>query len=136
MLLEELKNIKSQRRDLRNFGLTVGGILAVLGCVLLWREKPSYPYFLATGVLLVASGLAVPFALKPFQKAWMALSILLGWVMTRVILSVLFYLAITPLSLVLRLAGMRFLDKGRNEKSYWRYRKTEDKDPSRYERQF
>jgi NADH:ubiquinone oxidoreductase subunit 5 (subunit L)/multisubunit Na+/H+ antiporter MnhA subunit len=136
MLLEELKNIKSEKRDLRNFGLLVGGILAVIGGVLIWRGKPSYPYFLITGLLLVGSGLLVPSVLRPLQRAWMALAVVLGWVMTRVILSVLFYLVITPLSLLLRVFGMRFLDKGKSKGSYWQYRKDKDKDVSRYERQF
>ena len=41
--------------------------------------------------------LVIPSFLKPINKMWMTLAILMGWVMTRITLSILFYLGITPM---------------------------------------
>jgi hypothetical protein len=148
MPFDEIRNISSTKKDLRGFGLTIGVVLSLIGGLLLWRERPSYPYFFFLGGTFVLCGLLVPIILKPLQKAWMAFSILLGWVMTRVILSVLFYLAITPLSLVMRLAGKDFLgikrkaprdgaaSGGGPRESYWHYRESRKPEASDYERQF
>ena len=37
-MLEEIKNIKSDKSDLRNFGITIGIILLVIRGFLLWKE--------------------------------------------------------------------------------------------------
>jgi hypothetical protein len=137
MIIEEIRNIKSDRKDLRNFGLAVGSVLFIIGGVLLWRHRPAWPYFLGAGGALILLGLAVPRVLKPLQKAWMALAVVMGWVMTRVILGVLFYLVFTPIGLTARIFGKRFLDLGRKGKkdSYWNYRKGRP-DRDSYEKQF
>ena len=50
MLKEEIKNISSSRRDLRNFGLVVGGVLGAIGLLLLIRHRPAWPYLLWPGL--------------------------------------------------------------------------------------
>jgi hypothetical protein len=138
MLIEEIKNIKSTKKDLRNFGLAVGAVLLIIGGLLFWKERPSHPYFLGLSAFLIASGLIFPSLLKPFQKAWMTLAVILGWVMTRVILSILFYLVVTPIGVVARLAGTRFLELkwDKEAKSYWNLREEKETDPKSYEKQF
>lgn len=138
MLIEEIKSIKSTKKDLRNFGLAVGAVLLIIGGLLFWKERPSHPYFLGIGSFLMASGLIFPGILKPFQKVWMALAVVLGWVMTRVILSLLFYLVFTPIGIIARLAGTRFLELkwDKKAKSYWNYKEDKEVDKSSYERQF
>ena len=121
MIIEEIRNISSTRRDLRNFGLVVGGVLAAIGLLLLIRHRPAWPYLLWPGLGLAALGLLVPSVLKPLQKAWMAMAVVIGWVMTRVILGVLFYLVITPISIASRLMRKRWLalaPEGQKD-TYW-----------------
>lgn len=137
MLLDEIKNIKSAKKDLRDFGLVVGGALLLLSGLLFWRHKESYAYFLIPGAALVSLALLAPSVLKPLQRAWMALAVLLGWFTTRVILVILFYLALTPVAVVLRLSGKRFLELERTEGgSYWKRREIKEGDGVDYERQF
>ncbi|GAG32448.1 unnamed protein product, partial [marine sediment metagenome] len=45
MIIEEIKNIKSGRRELRQFGITVSIVLALLGGLFLWHKKDYYCYF-------------------------------------------------------------------------------------------
>ena len=138
MILEEIKEIKESKKDLRKFGLTIGIALIVIAALLLITRKNSAMYFGAAGFILAALGLAVPQILKPLNKIWMSLSIILGWFMTRVILTILFYIAITPIGLLTKLFRKDFLelkiDKAKT--SYWQKRDRKKFDPVDYERQF
>lgn len=138
MIIEEFKKIKSTRKELREFGLVVGGVLLVLGGVLLWKDRPAAPYMLGAGGALMFLGLIWPTILRPLQRAWMALAVVMGWVMTRVILGVLFYLVFTPMGILARISGKRFIEKGFDARraSYWDKRSGDVSDPKRYERQF
>ncbi len=138
MILNELKNIKSTKKDLRNFGMLVGGVLLLLGAILFWYGKGSAPYILGTGALLFVSGVIFPGVLTPLQKVWMALAVVMGYVMTRVMLSLLFFIVMTPLAVGFRLAGKRPLDlkMDRTAKSYWHYLDEEKDGGGDIEKQF
>lgn len=140
MLIEVIKNIPSTKRDLRNFGLVMGVALAVIGGILLWKKSSLHWVFFGCAGGMALMGLALPIVLLPLQKAWMLLAGLLGWVMSRIILSVLFYLVVTPMGLVARLIGKQFLDtRFRKEAdSYWQVRKPEEDEApqTKYEEQF
>lgn len=138
MIFDEIKDIKESKKDLRKFGLTIGIAFLLLAVLLFFTKKNSFPYFGTLGFLLITIGLAVPGILKPFNKIWMSLSIILGWIMTRVILIILFYLAVTPLGLLVKLFRKDFLDLNidKSKKSYWQKREKNKFDPLDYERQF
>jgi hypothetical protein len=138
MVLEDIRKIKSGRRELRRFGLTIGIALAAFGFLFWWRGRGySDVVFVVSAVFLILS-FAAPVLLKPLQKGWMTLAILLGWVMTRVILCVLFYLVVTPIGAVSRLCGKDFLALkfDRDARSYWVPKDSAVGDRSRYEKQF
>ena len=138
MIVDKIKKIKSDTRTLRRFGIVVGIAFAVIGA-LLWRRGSGLTvYFLAVAGALVLLGLVAPAVLKPVQKAWMTVAILIGWVMTRVILFVLFYLAITPIALLARLLGRDILDRkfDKAATTYWTERPAHPHDRSQYEKQF
>lgn len=138
MIIEEIRNIKSGKRELRKFGITVGIVSGLLTGLFLWRQKDYYFYFLIFSAASLSLGIVVPILLGPIHKVWMTLAILLGWVMTRVILSVLFYLVVTPVALVARLSGKDFLDLkfDRSAVSYWISKKQINVERKNYERQF
>ncbi|HOW58876.1 MAG TPA: SxtJ family membrane protein [Candidatus Omnitrophota bacterium] len=138
MVLSEIKKIDSSRKKLREFGFLVGGVLVALGILFWWRGRIFYPYFFIPGIVLVMAGAFLPSALMPFQKIWMSAAVLLGWVMTRLILSVLFFLVVTPMSMILRLIGKDILDQKLepSQESYWKSCSQATGSPSDYERQF
>jgi hypothetical protein len=94
----------SSTAELRKFGLTVGLAFAFLGVVSWLRGHVVAPRVLwALGAALTVPGLIAPSLLGPVQRTWMALAHALGYVNTRIILSALFYLVVTPIGLMLRL---------------------------------
>lgn len=138
MISEQIKRIKSEKRDLRNFGLIMAVALAVIGTILLWRESDNYKYLYIIAAVFLFMGLAVPVALKPLQKVWMTIAILMGWVMTRLILFALFYLVFTPVGLTARLFGKRFLATSfaTEADTYWITRDKVATEASDYEKQY
>ena len=135
---EDLKQLKTGDRDLRKFGLMVGGVFTLLGVIVLLRHKVHYPYFLWPGVVLVAFGAIFPRALKYIYLAWMSVGFVLGFVISHLILGLFFFLVITPIGLLARLFGKDFLSLklDRAAKSYWIPRDKKAKTPTEYEQQF
>ena len=137
-MIEEFKSIKSTKKELREFGLLVGGILVAIALFGLWVHRPWAPPVLVIGAALAVVGALAPKLLLPAQKAWMALAVVLGAVMSRVILTLLFYLVLTPVSLVARATGKRFLETGFRDgsESYWVLREGAGQTKDDIERQF
>jgi hypothetical protein len=93
-------------RQLRDFGLLVGGIFGVIGLwPLLWRQQSPRLWALTLAVVLVLPALVAPRVLAPAYRAWMKLAEVLAWINTRIVLGVVFYGVVTPIGLVMRLAG-------------------------------
>lgn len=138
MILEEIKNIKETKKDLRKFGLTVGIVIALIGGLLFYYDRASYYYFWLAALLLVIPAIVSPQVLRPLNKIWMSLAIILGWFMTRVILSILYYLILTPIGFIARIFGKEFLDLKwkRKQDSYWINRDKKIPEKIDYERQF
>lgn len=137
-MIEEIKNIKTDKSEIRKFGITIGIALIVLAGFLYWRGRESFEIFLISGLVLSVLGLVLPVILKPVYWVWMLLSIILGWIMTRVILSLLFYIVITPIGFFSRLFGNRFLDLkwDKSRDTYWNHRDMKQLTNEDYERQF
>ena len=95
-----------QTKQLRSFGLIVGGIFAVIGVwPALWRGQPLRPWSLILGGALIALALVWPRSLAQVYRLWMAVGEVLGWINTRLILGILFYGIFTPIGLFMRLRG-------------------------------
>ena len=136
-MLEEIKNIKCEKNDLRKFGITLGMILIIISGFLFWKEKESFQIFLTVGAVLCIIGVVIPVILKPIYWIWMIFANILGWIMTRVILSLLFYMIITPIGFISRLFGKQFLELkwNRTNRTYWNYR-SDKPEKGDYEKQF
>lgn len=89
---------------LRRFGLTLGAATALTFGLLLpllrHRRIPLWPWAGAT--LLAITALLVPGLLRPIQRIWTGLGGLLGWINTRVLLILFYFLVLTPVGLLMR----------------------------------
>jgi len=94
-------------KELRNFGLVTGSIIALLfGLLLPWlfdRSLPGWPWIISA--ILILWALVIPQTLKPVYRIWMAIGHVLGWINSRIILTVMFYIIILPVGIIMRLAG-------------------------------
>ena len=138
MILDDIRNIKSSKRDLKKFGITMGIVLAVFGALFLWRQRNVYVVLFGISAFFLFFGLVIPVVLKPIQKVWMSFAITIGWFMSRVLLTILFFIILTPTGLLLRLFGKDFLDTDLRKKkeTYWITMDSSKKDKMTYEKQF
>ena len=100
------------KREWRKFGIALGIILAIIATILLIKGKSTYLYFYGGGLFAVLTALVVPIIMKPVFILFLYIGHGLGFVMTRLILGILFYLVITPIGLIARLFGKQFLSVG------------------------
>lgn len=137
-MLKEIKKIKSGKKELKEFGLVVGLVFLLIGVFLLWKRIEHFYYFLTIGFVLVFFGLLFPLALKPLQKVWMTLALILGYIMTRIILGVLFYTIVTPIGIFTKLLGKDILDTDFKMKkdSYWIPKDKSYSNKENYEKQY
>jgi hypothetical protein len=138
MLKEELKHIDNSDNAVKKTGLTVGVVLILISLLLWYLGKSSFVYFSSIGGLFVIfSFIAIPI-LRPFHRLWMMLALAMGFVMSRVILTILFYLILTPIGLLAKIVGKKFMPLGfdKNATTYWEKRESAVKQQIDYERQF
>lgn len=92
-------------KKLAQFGWIVGGILLLIALYPLVMGKPDTLHWwaLLSGGVLCLAALVYPSALRWPYQVWMQLGHALGWVNTRILLTIIFYGLILPMGLVLRL---------------------------------
>lgn len=119
-----MENLEKSPKELKKFGLTMALICFLFSLVGIWKNSALTGLALglwgATGVFLVLA-LVAPTSLRLFEKFWMALAEKINKVVTPIILTITFYVLITPLGLLLKLMGKDILslkiDKTRT--TYW-----------------
>ena len=93
-------------QTLRSFGFLVGTGFSIIGLwPLLLRQETPRLWALTLSVMLVLGGVLIPRLLLPLYRGWMALGGVLGWVNTRIILGVMFFVVFTPIGIFKRLFG-------------------------------
>ncbi|RVU84204.1 sxtJ [Leucothrix sargassi] len=94
-------------KALRDFGLIMAGMLILMfGLVFPWLFNFKTPYWPFIAALIFATfALLKPMLLAPVNRVWLKLSIVLGWINTRLIMGVMYFFLIVPMGLVLKLLG-------------------------------
>ena len=115
------RSVKKTNKELCKFGLVMTVPLAIIGLLMLWRGKPAAPYFLGLAIFFLITGLAVPRILLPIEKVWMMLAKVLSVIVTHIILTLTFYLVITPMGLLMRLLRKDLLQlkAAPEQSSFW-----------------
>lgn len=108
-------------RDLRKFGVMVGGVFCLLGLLFWLRHKPFYFYLLLPGVPLMALGTIWPRSLRWIYVGWMTLATMIGMVVSTILLTLLFYFIVAPIGLFARMLSKDFLSQkwNPNAGTYW-----------------
>jgi hypothetical protein len=122
----------------RKTALLVAGVLLGIAAWNLYRGRSLVVLiFGSAGALLVFVGLLLPAAARVFHHAWMRFAVALGHVNSRVLLTLMYYLAITPYGFISRLAGRDPLRRrGARRESYWIERKQTRQAREQFERLF
>lgn len=121
----------------RHFGLTVGAAFVLLGAIALWRgHELSAGVFVGIGVSLVAAALLLPARLGPIYRFWMGLAAAISKVTTPVAMGIVYFVVVTPIGLLRRLAGKDSLVRPRTASTFWVSRSPGGERRTGMERQF
>ena len=90
-------------KELRKFGFILAiGLALIFGTLFPYfsgNAVPKWPWL--AGLFFITVALVFPAALNPVYVVWMKIGHVLGWVNTRLILSIVFYVIFTPVCLIL-----------------------------------
>jgi hypothetical protein len=121
----------------RSFGISVGGVLCVIAALLLWRGRTGRAEVVgAIGAVLMLAGLTYPPLLEYPSAAWWRFSRALGYANARVLLSIVFFLVLTPLAIVWRIAGKDPLARRRRNWRGWTPYPARYRDAKHFDRMF
>jgi hypothetical protein len=130
-------NWKPDATELRKFGAAMIVGFGIIGSVLLWREHSAaamgcYVFGSVTGAI----GLTGAKIALPFYWAWMGIAFVMGNIVSRLLLAIVYYGVLTPIGLFRRGLGRDPLLLKRPEcDSYW-IDTDETKNVESYEKQF
>ena len=111
----------TEEKQIRRFGLVAFIFFAILCILGIWREK-LLPAYLFAGLSALGLGfMAVPLRLRPVYNAWQKIAHLLGRAFTTTILTLLYYIVITPAGFIKRLINGAPLPTRPDDEasSYW-----------------
>ena len=104
----------------RSFGISVGGVLLLITAALIWRGRMTAAEIIGPiGAILVVLGLTAPKLLKYPSALWWKFALALGYVNARIILSIAFFLMLTPLAIIWKLIGKDPLMRRRAQWPGW-----------------
>jgi hypothetical protein len=114
-------------------------VAAVLALLAAWRiyAGARIGVVLAAVAVILSVCAAIPSAAVVFDRWWMRLARVLGYVNGRIILSLLYFLVVTPIGVVVRLCGHDPLERRTGGSgSHWRKRSATRQKREGYERAF
>lgn len=132
------EEIRATDREVRKFGVTFAVLGVVAAAYALYRGSGIWIWLVSGGGILLILGIIARPLLRPLYIGWMTFAHVLAWINTRLILGVFFFLALTPIGLILRITGKDLLQQkiDKSAKSYWIRREKVQTEPSRYRRMF
>jgi hypothetical protein len=111
----------TNKKEIRKFGIIAFVFFGCLCALGLWRQKPVAIYLFGVLSLLGMGFIWLPSPLKPVYDAWLRIAHLIGRAVTIVMLTLAYYLVITPSALIKRIFGGRPLPIRPDKElaSYW-----------------
>ena len=116
--------MKSQSSN-RSFGLLFFIVFIVVGLWPVTKGETANIYLILISLFFLIFGLINSKILSPFNKAWIKLGEILGLIIAPIIMALVYFIILTPISLIVRmfgkdLLGLKFLKK---QDTYWIKRK-------------
>ncbi len=113
-------------RELKSFAFTMSWAIPCLFTLFLpWIFDKGINWWpLVITTILMTLYFAYPKGISPIYRGWMVIASVLGWINTRVILALVFYLIIFPIVILLRIFGkLQYRNsENPNEQSFWKLR--------------
>ena len=104
----------------RSFGIVFFIVFLLISIYPLINDKEIRVWSLIISLFFLILGLINSNILTPLNKIWFRFGILLGSFVSPIVMGLVFFLVVTPISLLMKLFGKDVLNlKRNNSKSYW-----------------
>jgi hypothetical protein len=122
----------------RSFGIVMAAAFALVAAINYWHAGWLWPWLSGAAVLFLAAAFLWPVLLRPFNKVWFKFGMLLHAVVNPIIMALLFYVAVVPTGLIMRMFGRDLLRLKRepDRDSYWIVRQPPGPAPQSMKDQF
>ena len=116
--------MKSQSSN-KSFGLLFFVVFLILGLWPLKNGESLNFYFIIASVVFLILGLLNSKFLSPLNKSWIKLGEILGVIIAPIVMALVYFVILTPISIIVRvfgkdLLGLKFL---KEKETYWIKRK-------------
>jgi hypothetical protein len=125
-------------REIRKFGIIGSIFFGTLFAVALWRDKALAAYFFGFLSFLAIGFILMPWRLRHVYATWLKIANVIGFTVTILILTILFYFVISPTALIKRILGGRPLPLKPDDKvsTYWVTRPEPAQPQERFQKRF
>jgi hypothetical protein len=108
----------------RSFGIVFTIFFLVIGLWPLLNQNPIRVWSLSLALLFLFLALILPKLLRPLNNAWIKLGEILGKIIAPIIMALVFFIVVTPISFIVRIFGKDLLKlKFTKNDTYWIKRK-------------
>lgn len=116
-----MNSYSTKPEDIRKFGLMAFVFFGCLSLGMVWRSRVYFSCFFTVLSFLGVLILLLPIRMQWLYKCWIWMGHFVGRCITILLLTLVFYLIITPYSIILRLVGKRVMPMlpDENQESYW-----------------
>ncbi len=104
----------------RSFGIVFFVFFLIISLYPLLNENEVRLWALIISIIFLVLGLINSKILSPFNKIWNRFGILLGKIVSPIVMGIVFFLVVTPISIIMKIFGKDILNiKKNNKETYW-----------------
>ena len=105
----------------RSFGILFFLVFLLIGLWPLFNQDNPRQIFIIFSLIFLVLGILNSKILTPFNKLWIKFGEILGRVIAPIVMAIIYFIVLTPISLIVRLFGkdllnLRFI---KNKETYW-----------------
>jgi len=104
----------------KSFGLVFFIFFLIISLFPLFKDDNIKIFTIILAVIFLILGLLNSSILTPLNKIWFKFGILLGTIISPIVMGIVFFMVVTPTSLIMKIFGKDLLGLKKNKKkSYW-----------------
>jgi large-conductance mechanosensitive channel len=113
-------NSKIEISSNKSFGVVFFIFFFVVSIYPLFKSGDLRTWSLIISVIFLILGLLNSKILTPLNKLWFKFGILLGTIVSPIVMGIIFFIVVTPISLIMKILGKDILNLKKNKnRSYW-----------------
>ena len=104
----------------KNFGVVFFVVFLIISLFPLLNDGNVRAWLVIISIIFLILGLLNSAILSPLNKIWFKFGILLSYLISPIVMGLIFFIVVTPTSLILQIFGKDLLGlKRNNKKTYW-----------------